>query len=610
MVDNKFLSKLSQNLLEILDDDEYYDVTIEVGNDPYVKVFRAHMIILNYRSPYLRRILSTNKKKSDGTLIKIKLSNILPEIFQIVLRYIYGGRLSLDDYDTSDIFKILVTANELNLQELIPYLESFLIENKTNWMEQNFDLIYKTCFEIDSFLELQKYCTDLISKEPIKIFNSPNFSSIPEKLLISLIQNNNLQINEIQVWELVLKWGLAQNPGLPTDPTSFSKDDFNSLMNTLQQCISFIKFHNLSSKEFLKKVLPYKKILPKELYKDLLNYFLDNDYNSVKNEHSIAQITLGNFYENGENIEKNLEKAIYWYNKAAENGNDVAQYNLGKHYRLGKGVEKDEVKAFEYYKKSADQGYLCAQFQLGQCYDKGIGIEVNKTKAFELYKTAAEKGHINAQIMLGNLYENGDNIEKNLEKAIYWYNKASENGNDEAQYNLGRCYVLGIGVEKNEAESFEYFKKSADQGYLNAQFILGNHYYNGIGTEVNKAKSFEYYEIAAEKGQNIAQNNLGILYEKGEGTEKNLKKAVYWFQKAAECGNEFAQHNLGMCYRFGMGVKENNVKAFELYKIAAEKGHNDAQKILGYLYENGEGTEKNLEKAAYWFQVSAENKNK
>ena len=66
---------------------EYYDITIEVGNDPYVKIFRAHMVILNYRSPYLRRILSTNaNKKTDGILAHIKLPNILPEIFQIILR--------------------------------------------------------------------------------------------------------------------------------------------------------------------------------------------------------------------------------------------------------------------------------------------------------------------------------------------------------------------------------------------------------------------------------------------------------------------------------------------------------------------------------------------
>ena len=48
MVDNKLLSKLSQNLLEILNDEEYYDIKIEVGNDPDVKIFSAHMNILSF----------------------------------------------------------------------------------------------------------------------------------------------------------------------------------------------------------------------------------------------------------------------------------------------------------------------------------------------------------------------------------------------------------------------------------------------------------------------------------------------------------------------------------------------------------------------------------
>jgi hypothetical protein len=82
MTDNKLLPKLSQNLLEILNDEEYYDITIEVGNDPYVKVFRSHIVILYYRSSYFRRILSTIKKKNDGILAHIKLPNIVPEIFK------------------------------------------------------------------------------------------------------------------------------------------------------------------------------------------------------------------------------------------------------------------------------------------------------------------------------------------------------------------------------------------------------------------------------------------------------------------------------------------------------------------------------------------------
>ncbi|EXX55671.1 BTB/POZ protein [Rhizophagus irregularis DAOM 181602=DAOM 197198] len=142
MDDKELLLKLSQSLLEILNDDEYYDVTIEVGNDSYIKIFRAHMVILHYRSTYLRRILSTNKRKNEGTLFHIKLQNILSEIFQIIL----SGRITLEEYDTSDIIKVLVAGSELGLQELITYfsyIQSFLIKTKANWMEQNFNLIYQ-----------------------------------------------------------------------------------------------------------------------------------------------------------------------------------------------------------------------------------------------------------------------------------------------------------------------------------------------------------------------------------------------------------------------------------------------------------------------------------
>ena len=86
-MDHKLLSNLSHNLLKSLNDEEYCDIIIEVGKDPYVKIFHAQMVILYYRSPYLRRVLSTySKKKNNGTLIHTKLPDLLSEIFQIILR--------------------------------------------------------------------------------------------------------------------------------------------------------------------------------------------------------------------------------------------------------------------------------------------------------------------------------------------------------------------------------------------------------------------------------------------------------------------------------------------------------------------------------------------
>ena len=173
----------------------------------------------------------------------------------------------------------MVAANELGLQELISHLQSFLIVNKKNWMEQNFNLIYQTSFENDSFLKLQNFCAELMSKEPEKIFKSIDFNSISEKCLISLIQQENFQMNVVQIWENVLKWGIAQNPELPSDPSNYSKDDFNTLKNTLQQCVPFINFFDLTSEEFLNKVYPYKKIIPKELRENLIKYFLHQPNN-------------------------------------------------------------------------------------------------------------------------------------------------------------------------------------------------------------------------------------------------------------------------------------------------------------------------------------------
>jgi hypothetical protein len=84
----QFFPKLSQNYMELLENEEYYeycDITIEVGEDPNVKIIRSHMNILCCRSPYLRRIIFASNK-NDNVLTHIKFPNMSPEIFQIILK--------------------------------------------------------------------------------------------------------------------------------------------------------------------------------------------------------------------------------------------------------------------------------------------------------------------------------------------------------------------------------------------------------------------------------------------------------------------------------------------------------------------------------------------
>ncbi|UZO04964.1 uncharacterized protein OCT59_025325 [Rhizophagus irregularis] len=164
-----FFSKLSQNYIELLKDDQYYDITIEVGEDPNVKIFRAHMDILCYRSPYLQRILASNKKNNDNVLAHIKLPKISPEIFQTILEYIYGGILSLNSHDISDSLKIL-----------------------TDWIEQHFGSTQQISSQSNNLLVLQEFCTNLMAKSPERIFKSFDFTLLSEASLISLIKRDDL----------------------------------------------------------------------------------------------------------------------------------------------------------------------------------------------------------------------------------------------------------------------------------------------------------------------------------------------------------------------------------------------------------------------------------
>ena len=105
---------------------------------------------------------------------------------------------------------MLAAADHLHLQELVDCLQQYLIENKSNWIEQHFELAYQTSFQSNSLLDLQQFCTNFVVKFPEKVFKSPDFISISEKTLISLIKRDDLQMNEVEVWEHVLKWSLKK----------------------------------------------------------------------------------------------------------------------------------------------------------------------------------------------------------------------------------------------------------------------------------------------------------------------------------------------------------------------------------------------------------------
>jgi len=65
-------------------------------------------------------------------------------------------------------------------------------------------------------------------------------------------------------------------------------------------------------------------------------------------------------HQRGDGVELDLQKSLFWYEKAAAANLAIAQYNLGMIYFEGAIVLKDEDKARELWKKAADQGLEAA----------------------------------------------------------------------------------------------------------------------------------------------------------------------------------------------------------------------------------------------------------
>lgn len=115
-------------------------------------------------------------------------------------------------------------------------------------------------------------------------------------------------------------------------------------------------------------------------------------------------------------------------NTLANAGNVKAMYDVGKLYERGRGVDKDIVKAVSWFQRAATAGNASAQARLGILYFEGRGVEQNYEKALKLLNSAAEKNIPSALFQLANMYELGTGVSQNLQLAVNWYKKADQFG--------------------------------------------------------------------------------------------------------------------------------------------------------------------------------------
>jgi len=163
----------------------------------------------------------------------------------------------------------------MNLNELVDYLQQHITTLSHDWIIHNgvklFNMVSR---HKGAFLKLEEYCKNIIDKDPKLFVKSNKFWELEDDALLSLIQLDNLNMEEIEIWENLIRWGIAKNPTLNADMTTWTSDNYNVLKETLNKFVRHIRFFQMSPQEYYYKVRPLSRLLPKELEEDLNLYYI------------------------------------------------------------------------------------------------------------------------------------------------------------------------------------------------------------------------------------------------------------------------------------------------------------------------------------------------
>lgn len=299
-------------------------------------------------------------------------------------------------------------------------------------------------------------------------------------------------------------------------------------------------------------------------------------------------VSKGDCYEQGILVDQDLEVAVSFYRKAAEQGNAEGLFRLGRyHFKLAHIAD-----AAKYYALAAARIHEAARSAL-------------------LALTAAADTNGVADYHLALLFTH----EQNWALARNHYQRAIAHHYPDAAYQLGLLYMENrltptggaIIIGQNISEALRYYKIAASEysfAGLNAimeligtsskaSFYLGELYASieGIPSK-NMARAIEYYTLSSEKGDPDAPFRLGEIFELGaEGVAINLQRACGHYLCAAKRRNISALNKLREIARAKVIEAQlslhdyflsqgNKLEAIQWAMRASEQKHSGMQRYL------------------------------
>jgi TPR repeat protein len=663
----KFILIPKYMIIYLYDDFVMYDLNLKIINEQKIVLCnndQEQILENNIFVKILSNVYTSEEFDDFSSNIKIKNNYYL---YLLILYF----RILLKKLDKISIINLFISNLDYIRNNLLLHLRNLDLEdNYKKLIRNNIEFKRDIQYTIKNDYLIQKICifknkannNDIIIQKKLGemyeygIEVEQNFNeSIKYYKLAALNGDLYSQMKIAKIYESGIKISIDYNEAI-----KFYK--LASLNNSL---IAQIKLAKIYEKGIIVPQNYNEAIKFYELAQDSNQYnFDDNSYDSLDENIFVERniwieitLKLAMMYKKGKVIKKNINKAIYYYEKIKTYYNSISYYGIGEiDYILGKLYYKiDNIdKAINYFYIAVEQNHIKAMNKLGNIY---INNKLNYELAQYYYLLAIEKGNdIKSMCYLADLYLTNNFF--NIDQAEKYSEMAAELDSDCGLRYLILCYYIRKNIADDlfyvfSLKQVNYFKKAAFKKYDLACKMLAYSYinleaedpeykeviiYNQLVHELNLilkqngstnlyksdidiqyAQSAIFYELSDNKKVElcklyekkinehlkrpvetfISEYNIDEVYKKG--IDKKLIEITINII-LANMDDKIAQRKLGDFY---MEYKLFN-KAICYYKQAGDKDDIISLIKLGEIYENGIYIDKDKDKAIFYYELVAD----
>lgn len=304
---------------------------------------------------------------------------------------------------------------------------------------------------------------------------------------------------------------------------------------------------------------------------------LSGDYDRLRsladNNNPDALFALGIVGCMEENGHPNIPVGIELLEKSAELRHATACRFLGDIYRIGKLADKDLKKAMSWYQKGAEYGdaesarvaalMLCYEDEFKDTKLEDFQKAFDKAMELEVTSVAFEYG----QIM--------EYLGKDPKKAETLYRLSAEYGDPRAMLRLHNMLF-----QTNAKEAIDFIWRAVNANFSEAELVMGD-----IQRSLECPRNaFIHYLRANIHGDNVhALYRLAECWLTGYGCEINLNCFWNCANEAYKNGSADVCHLLGSVYRDGKICPRDAAKAKAYFEEGAKRGSEDCRKALKEL---------------------------